>query len=452
MEKYLDFVGTTVQETPMLADFVYNDRCRACGSDRLDLVGSLGTQYVVDFPTSKPPEYLGLVVPLGVMRCSTCSLVQLAYTVNPDRMFRKMWYRSGINEQMKSALADVVIKATAMVGGLSSEDVVGDIGSNDGTLLGMYRGVKRVGFEPCTDLVQIAEKNKTAEIIFNTYFRNGPKVERLFYAWNQLGFKVLTALAMFYDVENPRKFLADVKELLHPDGVFVLQVNSLKNMLADTVFDNISHEHLCYYSFGVLNNLISDSGLRIQAVEQNDVNGGSLRLYCSHQGTYLAGNRGERFAESMLGIRALADKEQDGAVNKLQSIQMLFDRQKLISKAISNFVRTVYDSGQKIYIYGASTRGTALVQTLDADVQKMFAGAAERDPEKFGRYMVGSWTPIVSEAEARPLADYFLILPWHFTPSILKRERDWMFNGGEFIVPLPVPKVISLKNGERNLL
>jgi NDP-4-keto-2,6-dideoxyhexose 3-C-methyltransferase len=419
--------------------------CRTC-SGRLQKVGSLGIQYVVDFPEKGVRN--GLRAPLDLFLCTSCKLVQLGCTVNPDHLFKKFWYRSGINPQMQKALSDVATQTLSLVGGLEMGDAVADIGSNDGTLLKLFaknnafgkdQRIHTVGFEPCDELVKLAEEEQSSEVIFNTYFKRGPAVDRLLHGWHQTGFKIIFALAMFYDLDNPVAFLKDVYDLLHQEGVFVIQMNYLPAMLRNNTFDNISHEHLCYYSLHTLRYLLAATGFRILDAETNDVNGGSIRIYA-----------GVDLRPPLGGIKrvdVLLDAEQDVE----QTLPEFFEHQQHISTVISSFVRTVSEMGQTVYVYGASTRGTTLLQTLDSDVWPLLLGAAERDDKKYGRCMVGTWTPIISEAEARAKANYFLVLPYHFLDGIVEREKTWMEGGGQFIVPLPVPRVISL-DGERKLL
>lgn len=430
------------------------ESCRGCGASggaHLLVTGSLGNQYVVDFPEAGKP-YDGLRAPLDVVQCSACGLIQLYHTVDPDRLFKQFWYRSGINPQMVAALGDVVKKSTAMVDGLQAEDCVADIGSNDGTLLKMYpRTVHTVGFEPCEDLVRRAEEERAAEVLFATYFRYGSRVRDLFMGWQQPGFKIITALAMFYDVDNPKSFLFDILQTLHSDGVFVIQMNHWLGMLKYGAFDNISHEHLCYYSLGALTRMLKLCGLGVLDVEENDVNGGSIRVYI---GLASAGPKSMRVGDKATAAvgRVIDILQRENAPETLIQWKHFFETQKHVSALLSDFISEVANrDGDAVYVYGASTRGTTLLQTLDKDVACYLRGAAERDDRKYGKMMVGTWTPIIPEAEAREKADYFLVLPYHFLPSILEREKDWLAKGGKLIVPLPEPRVID-KDGERSLL
>lgn len=440
LEEYVQH--DTIFTQPEKEDVKSLTACRACGGLKLNYSGSLGDQYVVDFPMPDDPP--GLKAPLDLCVCLDCGLVQLNHTVNPERLFRKFWYRSGLNEQMRCALFDVVNTANSTIGGLHNGDAVLDIGANDGTLLSAYpRLVHGVGFEPADDLVELAKDKGGVDVIFNTFFQNGPRVQELLIKWHLTGFKVITALAMFYDVDNPRKFLTDVKDLLHPEGLFIIQMNSLLGMIQNNAFDNICHEHLCYYSFETLEKLLTGVGLEVVDVKTNDVNGGSMRVYITHADSQASWKYSQDMQAAVGRVDEMRKLEHQQAVNTPQVLEMFFRQQKVISRKLSQFIMDVSAAGSKVYVCGASTRGTTLLQTLDPDVYPLLLGASERDEKKHGRVMVGTRTSIVAEEEARKKANYLLVLPWHFEESIRRREQKWLESGGELIFPLPTSRVVS---------
>lgn len=242
--------------------------CRGCGESlaSASLVVNLGSQYVVDF-VKEADENL-LQAPLVVVRCSKCDLVQLKHKVEQDRLFTKFWYRSGINESMRDALLAVVMRASEAVE-LEEGDKVLDIGCNDGTLLGCYAPkYKTVGIDPCKDLVLNGQKEHRIDVPIVGFFSKDAVKDFA-------PFKIITAVAMFYDLDNPLQFLEDCREVLDPNGVLVIQMNYLRTMIANCAFDNISHEHLTYYCLHTLLSLVEKAGLEIVVVQTNDVNGGS---------------------------------------------------------------------------------------------------------------------------------------------------------------------------------
>src|SRR6266481_2770676 len=417
--------------------------CLICGTSTLCEVLSLGNQYVVDWVKEKDEDLLR--APLTLMRCSNCSLVQLKHRVNSDRLYKKFWYRSGINEQMRDELLKIVKRAESTIN-LKEGDKVLDIGSNDGTLLGWYtKRIITVGVDPASDLVKESMQTQRVDIGIDDYFSE----ETILRTFKMLGigagayprFKVITAIAMFYDLEDPVQFLKDCRKILHDEGVLIIQMNYLKSMLQDTAFDNICHEHLTYFSLLTLKTAVEKSGLDIQGVEISSCNGGSIRVYITHrafekfcerdyqQKQWLYTNGQIRMIEEMkfgLGTQAPFDAFKASVEMKMSKLR--------------GYLETEIGNGGTLYGYGASTRGTILLQYLYPNDHCPIVAIAERDHHKYGLKMVGTWIPIVPEQEARDKATHMLVLPWHFKDSIVKRETDWINkNKGTLIFPLPTP-------------
>ncbi len=404
--------------------------CRACKTVLPnEILILLGNQHVVDFVPEGSSEGRG-IAPLELVQCTNCKLLQLRHTVDADTLFKKFWYRSGVNEQMRTALQDVVTQAVKRVG-VRQGDVVCDIGSNDGTLLSLYpAGLIKVGFEPAKQLAKEAAE-KTHCTIVNDYFGRG---------WNfDKPFKIITAIAMFYDLDEPGKFLDDVVRQMHDEGIFIVQMNYLPTMLRNLAFDNIGHEHLCYYSLHTLSDLFTKHKLVIVDAELNGVNGGSIRVYAK---------KSLGFRKSSETFKDLYKKEE--SILTEDNYRLFAQRVNDVCEELKDFLEQLRKKGKQTYAYGASTRGSTLLQTIfkNENPRNYLRGVAERDPNKIGLYMDGLDLPIISEEEARRAADYFLLLPYHFWESISQRENKWMANGGKFILPVPYPKVVTLAEME----
>ncbi len=422
-------LGTSTKLTDEQATHIsIRTSCRVCGNLSLVPVLSLGNQYVSNFVDTIDD---GVAAPLELVLCNAehggCGLLQLKHTVAPEVMYRNYWYRSGVNQTMREALADITVKAERLVN-LSSGDTVVDIGSNDGTLLQSYRvpGIKRVGFEPATNLLPYAAQVDAT--IINDFFSAQ--------AWHAAGFatpaKIITSIAMFYDLEDPNGFVADIAHVLAPDGVWILQMSYLPSMLKQNAFDNICHEHLEYYSLLALENLLARHNLRAIDVELNAVNGGSYRVYITHAApapyTSAAGEK---------RLTTLRTQEAALLLHSVPAYAGFAERVNTLKQQTVNFIRQAVANGKTVYVYGASTKGNCLLQYYGLD-HSLITAAAERNPDKWGKQTVGTGIPIVSEAEARAARpDYFLILPWHFLPEFVEREKDYFSQGGKFIVPLP---------------
>ena len=408
-------------------------QCRVCGSRRLAPILSLGNIYVSDFVTDHVAAE-ETTYPLELVLCDPgadgCGLLQLKHTVDPSKMYNFYYYHSGANALMQNALADVVRKVTRK-SPLKQGDIVLDIGCNDGTLLRSYptRGIRLAGFDPAKNLIPEAMVGTTK--IINDFFNYSAFKE--YFAGEKA--KVITSIAMFYDLDDPNAFVADIAKCLHPEGLWVIQMSYLPLMLQQNAFDNICHEHLEYYSMMSLQFLLRRHRLRAVDVELNDVNGGSFRVYVQHQSKKAHPNGLDRVIE-------LERKESRFKLNDKETYFRFAARVEAIQKQIYQFITRETRKGKTVYVYGASTKGNTLLQHFGLNHQ-LIEAAAERNPDKFGKKTVGTLIPIISEEEARlARPDYFLVLPWHFLKGFVKREREYLRSGGRFIVPLPKMKII----------
>ena len=400
-------------------------KCRLCGSQKLMEVLSLGNQYVSDFitATGKHPKS-----PLELVHCRDCGLVQLRHTFPRSNLYRHYWYRSGISKTMREALTDVATKAY-QVARATAGDIVIDTGCNDGTLLRSYprSGLTLIGFEPAENLVEDARKG--TDWVFNDFFEAG--IFR-----NKFGnekAKIVTSVAMFYDLEDPNSFVGDIAKSLAPEGVWVVQQNYLASMLQMNGFDNIGHEHLEYYCLSTMEKLLTRHGLEIFDVETNDVNGGSFRTYASHQGVH-------PIREEVEGLRR---NEEHLQLNSSEVYRTFGAKIRKIKSDLTQLVKNEVGEGKTVYVYGASNRGNTILQYCGLDY-RLIKKAADANSEKWGRKTVGTKIPIVSKEEARKdKPDYFLILPHHFLEEIKRDEKDYLNHGGKFIVPLPEVRLVS---------
>jgi len=401
--------------------------CRVCG-EKLEHALNLGTLYISDFvdapETSKHP-----LVPLILTRCPRCTLVQLRDTVPRDWLYSEQyWYQSGINETMVLALRDVVRSAIKFVN--SEGMTVIDIGANDGTLLDQYpkelgaRKHVRIGVDPAANLH--GKLATHCDLMIPDYWPprggyDGPKAH------------IITAIAMFYDLDDPVEFVKEIKRALHPGGVFIIQLGDLASMLRQTAFDAICHEHLEYYSLTSISYLLESCGLNVFDVTWNATNGGSIRVFAKHAN--LAFPIHQR-VQAMLAI------EKATGVNTLRELLgfgVVVERNRTqVLEELAPF------DNQTVDVYGASTKGNTLLQYYDIPGIRR---AIERSPEKWGKYTVGTWLPIVSEEEGREEpAAVWLVPIWHFQNAIIRREMQFL-NKGRMLFPLPTVKMIGPSNG-----
>jgi len=385
--------------------------CRICGSTTLKPLLSLGNLYLNAFVRS--PSETTEAAPLDLVCCPVCTLVQLRHNADFNKLFvEQYWYRSGLNPAIVADLKEIV-GAVMRSGVLAPGDTFLDIGANDGTLLSFVpKEYFRIGVEPARNLVPLLQKNANA-VLNNRWeevssLPDGKKA------------KVITAIAMLYDLPNPHEFMRLIRSHLAPRGIFVAQLMPLAPMVRKNDIGNICHEHLEYYTYPALQYLFEKNGLEIFRIEENDMNGGSYRIFSRHLD---AGSIDHPEDMGEAEIHAFARRIQQ---NKEQAME---------------FIRGEVARGMKVYGYGASTKGNTILQWYGLDAS-LLTGIADKNPEKWGRYTVGTNVPIVLEDEARQSADYFFVLPWGFLNVFLEREKKWHDAGGKFIVSAPEFKVM----------
>jgi hypothetical protein len=406
--------------------------CRICEGD-LTTILSLGDLYVSDFVDPAEPD--GLKAPLELVLCRRCHLLQLRHTVPAEALYHNYWYFSGTNQTMRSALKSICNTAETLIH-LKENDAVLDIGCNDGTLLASYEtsDIYKIGFDPAKNLSSYS--SKIADKLVTDFFSSA--------AWerdpelSRHRPKIITSIAMFYDLEDPNSFVTDIHKVIHPDGLWIVQMSYLPLMLATNELGNICHEHLEYYSLYSFEYLLNKHGFEIVDLELNDINGGSIRAYIRLKGAD-SSTFGDATYRELALERLHAFREQESNMN-LESLSPYTDfafRIQRIKSDVVDFIKEQYGRGKKIFVYGASTKGNTLLQYYGLD-STIITAAAERSPGKWGKVTVGSRIPIVSEKEARAARpDYFLVLPWHFIDEFQAREREYLLNGGRFILPAP---------------
>ena len=394
------------------------NQCLLCKNKKLKKIFSLGNLFVSNF-VKKNKIKKGIKSPLNLIYCNECELIQLSHIAPQEIMYKRFyWYRSGVTKTMREGLKDIFndsLKYTK----ITKKDLVLDIGANDGTLLKYYKNKSiTLGCEPAKNLQKELKKNCHYRMENFWSFKEFLKVSSKF---NLPKPKIITAIGMFYDLEDPNKFIRDAALSLHEEGVFIAQLMCLKSMVAKNDIGNICHEHIEFYSIKSLKFLFETNGLEIFKIEENEINGGSFRIYCRKFKT---------------GSIKLPNEDVSEMMKKFVK------RVKFNKKITMNFLNKKKKEGKTIFLYGASTKGNTLLQYYGIN-NKLIPYAAERSPEKWNKYTVGSGIKIIDENTARKMnPDFFLVTPWGFIKEFKKRERKWKKDGGKFIVPFPKMKII----------
>jgi hypothetical protein len=397
---------------------------------------TLGELYSSNF--LKKEESGGCKVEMKLMLDN--DIVRLEKSAPPDIMYGKYWYRSGINLTMKNELKNIVDSITNIFK-LKSDDLWIDIAANDGTLLSFVpSNLIKIGIDPADDSYKI-ESEKHANLIIQDFFSaNGFKQSK----FGHKKAKVITSIAMFYDLEHPELFINDINEVLDHDGLWVLQLSYTPLMLKQLAFDNICHEHIYYYSLFNLNNLLKRNGFQIVDCQLNDINGGSFRIYVMKNEANIKTFATQPYRDVCeFRIKSLLEYEKMLKLNEINTWLNFYNEINKLKEQTVSFIKQEKAKGKVIWAYGASTKGNTLLQYFGLD-NTVIDGVAERSPYKFGLKTVGTNIPIYSEEEMRNVKpDYLLVLPWHFINEFCDREREYLNNGGKFIVPCPKFEVID---------
>ena len=402
------------------------EACRLCWGKLTDLF-SLGEQYVSNF-VPEADVLAGPLVPIEIVMCKGCSLVQQRYSANSEYLYRhRYWYQSAVTSTMREHLTAAAREVTEMAA-LGTGDLVIDIGANDGTLISSFPpGLRRVGFEPAPN------------------FEGPPGVTWLSKFWPLSDddmdsqrlhpkAKAITAFGMFYDLEDPQAFINGVAEHLHPDGVFVAQLMCLKQTVEQADVGNFCHEHLEFYSLKNLKMMFDRAELELFDISENDINGGSYRLWVGHKGRFPRTNAyvEARLAEGKMRL------DEENTFHWLWS-RMIRERGRCLE-----FINREVHKGKKIWVYGASTKGNVILQWYNLNPATIVA-ACDASPAKWGLRTPGSGIRISNHAEFRAAKpDYALVLPWAFIEEFKTFEQDWLQSGGRFLVPLPTFREVGL--------
>ena len=403
-------------------------KCRVSGSENLVPVLSLGQQALTGvFPRTADANVS--IGPLDLVWCPESGLLQIAHVYDADEMYGDNYgYRSGLNQSMVRHLSQKIAHLERFAN-VTSGNVVLDIGSNDATLLKSYSvpSLTRIGIDPTGNKFRAYY---TDEITLVPDFFSAAAFERV----SSRRADVITSIAMFYDLENPIWFAREIARALAPDGVWHFEQSYMPSMLRMTSYDTICHEHVEYYSLGVVKKILAQADLKILDVQMNAVNGGSFAVTAAHSSSSKPSNDAV--------IEWLLAQEERMGLNTPRPYRDFEERVFRHRDDLRRLLRALRDDGKRILGYGASTKGNVVLQFCGIGPDLVEA-VAEVNPDKFGCVTPGSHIPIVSEQDAHAMnPDYLLVLPWHFKDGIISREQKYLANGGKMIFPFPEIEIV----------
>ena len=408
-------------------------KCRICGNSNLDSIINLGNQSLTGiFPKNKTEDVPKF--PLELIKCDEnnggCGLLQLKHKGDLSLMYGKDYgYRSGLNKSMVNHLNNIV-KKILNICELKENDLIIDIGSNDSTLLRAYpQNLNLVGIDP-------------TGIKFKKYYPEHIDLITDFFPSKQLGekypnkkAKIITSIAMFYDLEDPLRFMQEVYNNLEEEGIWVFEQSYMPLMIDNLAYDTICHEHLEYYRLQQIKWMADKIGFKIIDVEFNDTNGGSFLVIIAKKDSI--------YKERRKLIEEILTKEKD---KKFHTLEPYLKFKGLVSKHKKEFINLLNNlksKGKTVFGYGASTKGNVILQYCDI-TEKELPYILEVNTNKFGSYTPGTKIHIISEEEGKRLSpDYLIVFPWHFKKMIIEKEKSYIEEGGKFIFLLPEIDVIK---------
>lgn len=401
--------------------------CRLCGVGVLQDIYDFGSMSLPTWPLSKEQ---GVNAPLDFVVCTSCGLGQLAHSINRESFFTEYWYRTGINNTMRShmaALSDAVSREIE----IDDNKIVVDVGANDGTLLLNYKKGILIGFEPSN--LCPTENGPQLTWIHNFY---DPKLIPINYRGKV---NALTTISMFYYLDDPIAFAQEISSVLAPNGIWVCEMTYALDILNRLSFDFINHEHVTLWAATQFKKVVEAVGMELYKIERNDINGGSIRFW--------VGKKGKVKVESSVDDTL---KQEEGTLT-LPLWRTFAKRVKETSLGLEKIVTDLHSKNKKVMVYGASTRGLTILGSSKLD-STLIDSAVERNPEKVGRYYGSTQIPVISEEKMRQIMpEALLVLPYSFIAEFVHREKEYLDNGGIFIVPLPEPKMITKSNMQEYL-
>jgi len=398
-------------------------KCRICKKSEIKKVIDLGKQsYTGKFPIKFEQNIA--VTPLEVSFCINCKFLQLRHNFNAKYMYDLDYgYESGINNTMRKHLVEVVKKINK-IKKLTKDSVVVDIASNDGTLLNAYnKKIIKIGIDPI--ITRFKKNYKNIQYTISDFFS-----EKNYKKTGQKRADIITAFSVFYDLNNPNKFLKDIKKCLDEKGVFIIEQSDLSSMIRLGSFDTICQEHCGYYSSKVIFDLVKNNNLKVFDHEFNETNGGSSRYYITHK------NNNE-IKINKKNINKARNVDRKYKIDQISTFIKFNNKIKKNKKDIMHKIKKILKQGKIIQGYGASTKGNVILQYFKIN-NRLIKHISDRNPFKWGRYTPGTKIKIISEKYSRNLnPDYYIVLPWHFKKEILQREMKIRKKGTKFIFPLP---------------
>ena len=405
-------------------------KCRICKNKKLEKILDLGEMPLANaFVDKNQIGQKEVSYPLRVVWCESCGLLQIDEIVPPEILFKNYIYVSGTSEALRKhfegLVTEVVINSK-----LSNESLIVDIGSNDGTLLKEFKKVdsKVIGVEPAINIAKIAEESGVKTI--NDFFSED--VAKKIVKENGKADAII-ATNVFAHIFDLDESLKGVSYLLKDEGIFVIEVPYLVDLLENVEFDTIYHEHLSYFAVRPLKRLFKERDFKIVDIERVKIHGGTIRVFVSKRKSRynINGN-----------VNRLISLEIEKGLNEVTVYKKFAGRVEKLKEDLVSLLQRLKSENKKVIGYGAAAKGNTLLNYYHIGPE-LIDFIVDLSPMKQNKFTPGTHISIFSPEqiyEAKP--DYMLILAWNFADEIMKQQTKFKEMGGKFILPLPEVKII----------
>lgn len=404
-------------------------RCIVCDQEKVALFLDLGeTSLANKFITAEERGEAEARYPLRVGFCEVCGHVQLTVVVPPPKMFDHYLYISSMSDTLKNhlhSLANCVVERLA----LGSEQLVVDVGSNDGTLLSGFikHGVRVLGVDPAANLAELARKVGVETL---TAFFGAKTAASIAQHYGRAA--AITATNVFPHIPNLADFVAGLDQLLTEEGTFILEAHYLGDLLDAGAFDTVYHEHVSYWALAPMVRLFNRFGFDVTHVERLPVHHGQLRAWVQRQGHPVQSS-----------VHTLLEAEKAAGMDKMETFKAFAQHTQRLKGELNDTLNQIISQGKWVAGYGAPAKGSTLLSFLEIGPDRL-RYIADRSPLKQGRYTPGTHIPVVpAERLLADQPDYVLLLAWNFAEEIMMQQAEYRRRGGRFIIPVPSVRVVD---------
>ena len=405
--------------------------CRTCGSTNLKLILDLGqTALVNDFLKPEDVANYKISLPLRVVLCPDCSLVQLADTVDPKILYSHYAYVTSTSKTMNTHLDNMMshLLSTAHLGAGSK---VLEIASNTGVFLKKFKeqGCEVLGIEPASNIADVA---LATAIPTRKEFFNATTAKKLRAEWGAAD--LILGRHVFAHIDDLKDLVAGLEAVSHAETLIAFEVPYLVDFFEHTEYDTVYHEHLSYISVRAIEALVKDSAFMLARVDHYPIHGGSILFHLRHRSSK---------ARPHASVALALAKEKELRLAEPATWAAFAQRVNHIRTELPALLRKLKAQGKRIIGYGASAKGNTLLNTCGITTQELDY-IIDNTPFKQNKIAPGSWIPVrPPEMLLKDQPDYALLLAWNFAPEIIKRETEFQQRGGRFIVPIPEPKIVE---------